>query len=164
MITRLPKIVDLRKQVKKSVFQGDLIAVDPGETTGITLLQVYQDEIKLIEQEQLDSWPLDNFVNGITPYILEEPAFVVYEAYHVYAWRLNEHTFAEIPTIQIIGSLKTLCIQNIVPYGKQTAQVGKGFFTDERLKTFGAFIEGQPHARDSLRHALQFIVFGLKGS
>ena len=160
------KLVELRHRVNKSKFEGTLIALDPGETTGVTVVHVpfSQDSIDIRHQCQIKSWPLERFIGDFnTMLALYKPEFVVFESYHVYAWRLNEHTFSEVPTIQIIGSLQTLCHLQKIPYGEQTAQTGKAFWTDERLKTFGVFKTGEKHARDSLRHALQYLVFGLKG-
>jgi len=140
------------------------LAVDPGETTGLTVIDVTPTgDIKICRQEQIASWPLNEFVPTITKLLdYWKPDFVVMEAYHVYAWKLNEHTFSEVPTIQIIGALKALCITREISYGEQTAQTGKAFWSDERLKTFEVFFPGMKHARDSLRHALQFLVLGLK--
>jgi hypothetical protein len=85
---------------------------------------------------------------------------VVYEAYHIYRWRLEEHSFSKVPTIQIIGALRCIAIQHGIPQVEQTAQTGKAFWTDDKLKAFGVFEKGQKHARDSLRHALQYLTFG----
>jgi len=161
--TKADKLHKLRMQIKKSDFMGHVLAVDPGETTGWALLECRPDATNLVNQGQIVSWPLEVGVPRLETLIKElSPNFVVYEAYHVYAWRLNEHKFSEVPTIQIIGALKTLSVQRGVPYGCQTAQTGKAFFTDDRLKSMDLYVEGERHARDALRHACQFVTFGLK--
>lgn len=164
MMHSVPLLSKLRTQVKKSQFCGDVLALDPGETTGWSMLQVDPSQaIFLLDQGQFKSWPLEEGLKGLTAIVNKyEPSFIVYEAYHVYAWRLNEHTFSEVPTIQLIGMIKTIALQRSIKFGEQTAQTGKAFFTDARLKTLGIFFEGQKHARDSLRHACQFVTFGLK--
>lgn len=160
----VPKLAALRKQVKKSVFQGTLLALDPGETTGWTVIDVgVAGEIIIANQGQFESWPLDKALRRLTSLVESfSPNFLVFEAYHVYAWRLNEHTFSEVPTIQLIGMIKTIALQRSINFGEQTAQTGKTFFTDDRLKSLGIYFDGQKHARDSLRHACQFVTFGLK--
>lgn len=161
---RLGRFRELCAKLNKHRFQGVLLAVDPGETTGLSVINTtpQMSEWGLI-QGQIPSWPLEAFVAGVTPWFdTYKPTFLVHEAYHVYAWRLKEHSFSRVPTIQIIGALLCIAIQRGVPYIEQTAQVGKGFWTDEQLKRFGAFYTGQQHARDSLRHALQYIAFGAK--
>ena len=142
-------------------FEGTVLALDPGETTGLTQIIHYHDRTILRHLEQIPGWPLDDFIQAAKAgQYFQGISHCVYEAYHVYSWRLDEHRFSEIPTIQIIGCIKTLCIQQGIPYSTQTAQVGKGFFTDERLKQFDLYFPGKPHARDSLRHAAQFLTFG----
>lgn len=162
----LTALAKLREQVKKNTeFRGRLLAVDPGETTGITIIDVSAISTSLVLQEQVPTWPLEVAVKNFSRILSASlPNFLVYESYHVYSWRLNEHKFSEVPTIQIIGCLKTLAIQQGIKYGHQTAQTGKAFFTDHRLKSFNMFYTGQPHARDSLRHACQYLTFGLKDS
>lgn len=162
-ITDVPLLHKLRMQVKKSSFVGTVLALDPGETTGWSVLRVSPEHIELIVQGQFSTWPLDEALPGLTQLLdVYEPNFLVFESYHIYSWRLNEHSFNEVPTIQIIGMIKTLSLQRSINFGEQTAQTGKAFFTDPRLKMLGLYFEGQKHARDSLRHACQFVTFGLK--
>jgi hypothetical protein len=162
----LPKLAHLIKQVNKSDFQGRLLAVDPGETTGLTIIDVSHPypqchNVALIIQDQIPSWPLEQFITPFTKILSTcTPTQIVYEAYHVYRWRLQEHAFSEVPTIQIIGALKTLAIQHKIPFLRQTAQVGKAFFTDQRLKSMDMYIPGAPHSRDSLRHCAHYLTFG----
>jgi hypothetical protein len=161
----LHKLEALIRAVNKHNFQGCLIAIDPGETTGITCVTRYlSSKVELIQQNQLACWPFDMAVEAfkdlIHPPTIHKPTYVVYESYRVYKWRLQEHSFSEIPTIQIIGCLKTWCHHFSVPYSSQTAQQGKGFFTDDKLKELDLYFPGQPHARDSLRHAAHFLTFG----
>lgn len=161
---RLPKLETLIHQANKHSFVGVLLAADPGETTGITVMQRNSDgEVHLIHQEQMSSWPLHENVSRFD-YLMSawRPTFFVHEAYHVYKWRLQEHSFSRVPTIQIIGSMLTIAILRRVPYVEQTAQTGKAFFKDELLKRLDMYIEGQPHARDSLRHGAQWLMFGTK--
>jgi len=158
----LPKLHELVCRAKRNSFVGKLLSVDPGETTGISILECTTNSTHLIHQEQLTTWPLEqgspNLMKLFQTYL---PTFMIFESYHIYRWRLQEHSFSQVPTTQIIGCLKTWAIHFGVKYREQTAQAGKGFFTDHRLKTFGLYFEGQPHARDSLKHAAQFLVFGV---
>jgi len=163
MLINAEKLHKLRQQVKKSDFYGCVLAMDPGETTGWALLECQSHHTLLINQGQIDSWPLEVGVPSLEGLIKDvAPDFLVYEAYHIYAWRSNEHKFSEVPTLQIIGAIKTLSVQQGVMVGCQTAQTGKAFFTDDRLKSMNLYVEGQKHARDALRHACQFVTFGLK--
>ena len=163
----LPKLHNLITKIGRHpavTFEGTITALDPGETTGLTQITKYQDKMVLRFLEQIPSWPLEDFIRACHTERYFSVSRVVYEAYHVYSWRLDEHRFSEVPTIQIIGAIKVLCIQQGTPYSPQTAQVGKGFFTDDRLKALDMYFPGKPHARDSLRHAAQFLTFGAPAS
>jgi hypothetical protein len=166
MSTPLPKLCGLIRQVLASKprdpFVGRLLAVDPGETTGISVVDCTPGYVELVHQDQLPCWPLESAVGRFDRIFREHlPKFMVHEAYHVYKWRLQEHSFSEVPTIQIIGALRTIAILHGVPYAEQTAQTGKAFFTDHRLKSLDMHFPGQQHARDSLRHAAQYLTFGI---
>lgn len=158
------KLHKLITQVKKNSFIGRLLTLDPGETTGYAILDRTLTTTQLIEQGQLNTWPLENCVPAIESLFEKCPKFVVYEAYHVYSWRMDEHKFSEVPTIQIIGCIRTIGIQRGVGCNCQTAQTGKAFFNDDRLKMLDLYSEGQRHARDAVRHACQFVTFGLKNN
>jgi hypothetical protein len=159
----LPKFAQLICRAKRHNFQGVLLAIDPGETTGITLIERKGEEVFLEHQAQLVTWPFPLGSDALRDqFDCPELDAVVYEAYHIYAWRLHEHEFSEVPTIQLIGVLKHLAHQACIPAYVQTAQVGKGFFTDDKLKAFDMYFPGMPHARDSLRHAAQWLMFGPK--
>jgi hypothetical protein len=152
---------DLIVKVKKHNFQGKLLWFDPGETTGWALFRRNPEHTFLEAQGQLETWPIEACVRNFTDLIQSsQPTRVGYESYHIYQWRLKEHTFAEVPTLQIIGCLRTLCIQKMMPYDSQTAQTGKGFSTDDKLKKWGIFHPNMKHARDAVRHATHYLIFG----
>lgn len=170
-ILELPALHDLICRVNRAQgvppFQGTLLALDPGETTGASVFEHSgsgsSGGTRLIHAAQLNTWPLENCVDQLTNIIREHsPRFLVFESYHIYSWRLDEHKFNEVPTIQIIGSLKTLAIQRSIPYHAQTAQVGKGFVSDEKLKRWNLWDAGSTHARDSMRHGCHYLLFGNK--
>lgn len=150
----------LRSQIKKSTYSGILLSVDPGETTGVSVFKASPQTSKLLYTAQIETWPLDLAVPEFGKLFNEySPSLVVYEAYHIYSWRLDEHRFSEVPTIQIIGCLKTLAIQHQAPTYCQTAQVGKGFVTDDKLKQWSLYFPGLQHSRDSLRHGCHYLLF-----
>lgn len=155
----LPELHKLIKQVNKSTFEGRLLAVDPGETTGVSIFQHDQNRTSLLYAAQIDSWPLQKGVPNLDQLFNWFPKHIVCEAYHVYSWKLEQHKFSEVPTIQIIGCLKTLAIQHYTPVSFQTAQVGKGFSTDRKLEVWDLYLQGLIHARDSIRHGCHYLLF-----
>jgi len=147
-------------------FEGTLLSLDPGETTGYAIFVATKDSAQLFEAGQLKTWPLDDCIAALDT--LLDKAFptrqstnlALFESYNVYAHKLEQHTHSSVPTVQIIGSLKTLLILRKQRWITQTAQVGKGFAKDEKLQKWGFYLEGKKHARDATRHGCYFLLFG----
>lgn len=162
MVRDLPKLHQMILQLNRCKFEGQLLSVDPGHTSGINILSHTKEMTRLEFAAQLPTWPLESGVDKFTEVLAAFPAVTacVYESYHIYDWKLEQHSFAEVPTIQIIGCLKTLLIQHKIPYGYQSAQIGKGFCTDRKLEVWDLWLPGLVHARDSLRHGCHYLLFG----
>lgn len=150
-------------------YDGLLLALDPGETTGWSLWKSTKDEVELLECGQVKTWDLPDAIESFDR-LINKLLFthnsggwnirVVFELYSVYEWKSQDHSWSEVPTIQVIGCLRTLLIKNEVPYSSQTAQIAKNFMTDNKLKSWGLWQEGQRHARDSIRHGAYYLCFG----
>lgn len=154
--------VAVNKQ-KAFTFKGVVLALDPGETTGVACFSCDQDKAALVNASQIKTWPLEQGVENMTQLIKSlSPDILVFESYQVYEWKSKDHVWSQIPTVQVIGMIKTLCIQMGIPYTTQTAQVAKGFCTDSKLEEWGYWQQGLRHARDAIRHACYFLLFGPK--
>jgi hypothetical protein len=136
---------------------GILMALDPGQTTGVA---VFEDG-KLKDQLQIKTWPMVDCVQSFRHiFDVHKPKCVVFESYQVYEWKTEDHTWSQIPTVQVIGCIQTLLILQNIPYFTQTAQVAKQFVSDEKLEEWGYWFKGIRHARDAIRHGLYFLLFG----
>lgn len=153
------------------LFTGVLLALDPGETTGWSIWECNTAStfVRMHSCGQLDTW--DKEASSIVNCVRNFPALVsaaqeigsievVMESYRVYEWKADSHSWSDVPTLRIIGSMETRLIDANIPYTFQTAQVAKRFVTDELLKQWGFYERGQRHSRDSMRHALYYILFG----
>lgn len=159
------------RPIKGGRFKGRLLALDPGETTGWSVWDSHDNAAyyQMDSCGQLETWDKKN--HSIIPcaknfeYMLRDivPDYVVMERYAVYEWKAQSHSWSDVPTLRIIGSMETRLIDRNIHYHMQTAQVAKHFVTDERLKEWGFWERGQRHARDSMRHALFFLTFGKQG-
>lgn len=158
-----PQLSGLIKTFNRADYHGYLLWLDPGETTGYALMRRNTEGVYLVECGQIQTWPLEFAVHNISGLLTTKVNKVGFESYHIYGWKLQEHKFQEVPPIQVIGCLKTLCIQKSIPTIVQNAQTGKAFCTDENLKKWNLYIPGQVHARDAIRHACQYLLFGIKG-
>jgi hypothetical protein len=161
LLNKFHELATTIRRAQKSDFQGRVLAFDPGETTGWAVFNRTPDTTELIDAGQATTWPLRVGVeNFITLFQQFRPTIIVYESYHIYSWKANQHKNSEVATIQVVGCLQTLAIQRILPYTAQTAQVGKAFCNDQKLKDWGLWVPGLKHARDACRHACYYILFG----
>jgi len=147
---------------KVVAFDGWLLSLDPGETTGWAVWKCETGgEAILIDQGQIATWPLELCVENMSAMFNAYPGIshVVHETYAVYEWKSSDHSWSQIPTVQIIGSILTLCIQRKLTYSQQTAQIAKNFCTDDKLKSWGFYEKGLRHARDAVRHGSYYILF-----
>lgn len=146
---------------KSFQFNGILLALDPGETTGVACFTTDPSAAVLSSALQVKTWPLEVGVESITRLLKElQPTTVVFESYQVYEWKSKDHVWSQVPTVQVIGMIKTLCIQQNIPYYTQTAQVAKAFCDDKKLEQWGYWLQGLRHARDAIRHGCYFLLFG----
>ena len=139
----------------------NILALDPGETSGVAQMIREGDDSLTISQFQKNTsiieWGVDAFDSLISFYT---PSFVIIEDYRIYSWRTKEHTWASLHTPRLIGVVECLCRLKRIPLIKQSAQVGKAFVTDARLKEWNLYKVANPHSNDATRHLLQFLLFG----
>lgn len=134
-----------------------LLCFDPGHTTGWCLFVDYE----LAACGEIDTDDNAKATKNISDLIQDyDPTLVVYESYRIYSWRAKEHAGSEVLTIQVIGCIQTLCTLSNIEWVTQPAHVAKGFCTDKKLKHWGFWQVGQRHARDAIRHACYYLLFG----
>ncbi len=146
----------IREQTNLEPFTKRLLAIDPGETTGIAEF-IGTD---LLKTGQVKTKSVEEFVTDISILIhVFKPEIVVIEDYRIYSWKADQHKWASLHTPQTIGATKTLCHINHIPLFKQMAQQAKQFCTDKKLKDWKFYQKGKPHSRDAIRHGCYFILF-----
>lgn len=147
-------------------FVGIRLSLDPGHTTGYAVWKCDVQGASLLEAGQVTTWTKNDMSMDAFIAILDKhpPHEVVFETYQIYEWKSDDHSWSQIPTVQIIGAMKMLFIQRGIKYVSQTAQVAKQFCTDEKLEQWGFYTKGLRHARDAIRHGCYRILFGHKNS
>lgn len=154
----------LADKLQPNHFKGQLICLDPGETTGWavfrngTLLDVGQlatkdlisgtRALKAHFEKHMDAGPEGNRTTR-----------VVFEDYRIYGWKTEEHTWAGLHTPKLIGSIVALCVVMDLSFDCQMAQQAKGFCTDEKLQNWGFYVKGLRHGRDAIRHGAYYLLF-----
>jgi hypothetical protein len=151
------------KIMKPKELFGDrcILALDPGETTGIAnwkegqiLLTQWDTGPTILGKsyKRLERFVMDNGVDHLR-----------YEDYKVYAWKADDHKWASLHTAQWIGGIRIFCEIQGLAHSKKMAQQAKAFWTDDKLKLCGLYEPGMKHARDALRHLLYYMCFPDKG-
>lgn len=83
--------------------------------------------------------------------------YIIIEKFTLYPHKAKALINDPMLTPQIIGKIKEWFEGFKIV--EQSAQVGKGFWTDTKLKAAGIWPHNR-HERDAVRHALQFLYFG----
>lgn len=143
----------------KNPFRGTLLSLDPGHTTGYAIWLVDSDNVGIVKSGQIRTWR-DDLEHKELHDLIQDVDMVVFESYQVYDWKKDEHSFSQVPTVQVIGCIKTICRWQEKPYYLQTAQVAKQFCTDDKLEKWGMWKKGERHARDAIRHGCYWLLFG----
>ena len=141
----------------------DVLAFDPGKTTGFCSMRAFE-ICNPLEDRQLSTPTLDKAYKTIPDAMVNfgggEDPMVVIEDYRVFAWKTDQHAWAELHTAKLIGMIIGMCLEREWPYILQTPQQAKGFCTDKKLKEWGFYSTGNPHGNDAIRHAAYFALFG----
>lgn len=133
-----------------------LLGLDPGETTGFAHFVGSQ----LMTCGQIVGTTVPGAYRQIRQAIQNiQPNLVVMEDYKVYSWKTKDHAWQSLFTPRLIGAIECLCDTDEVLLVKRMAQEAKNFCTDDKLRTWGLWKEGQRHARDAIRHAVYHMLF-----
>jgi len=160
-------LVAVRKDpvmVTQQLCRMRLLAIDPGETTGIALFlniqPVNQFELKPRQVSGVIE-PVASLADQIASTLnrYREIDVIILEDYRVYKWRAKQHTWSDLHTPRLIGAIEYIASKEKIPIIKQPAHVAKQFCTDDKLKHWGMYISGLKHARDAVRHGCYYLLF-----
>jgi hypothetical protein len=156
-----------RQQTKdwKDNINHTIVALDPGETTGVAIRPMSLDKDTRILLRQMDTKHLESGATDIGMLLSTLKAQslaiqLVCEDYKVYSWKSEEHKWSGVHTLQLIGAIRLIAHQLQIPILFQMAYVGKTFVTDNKLMQWDLYSKGLKHARDAERHLLHHLIFG----
>ena len=147
------------KDLKRDIpIDFKILALDPGETVGYAFFV----GASLIEHGELGPFLT---VEGASFQVKElitrlDPHCVVMEGYRVYAWKARSHTHSNLFTARLIGAVQYITGERKIKRFEQSAHQAKSFVTDAKLKEWNFYMKGQKHARDAIRHAVFYLLFG----
>jgi hypothetical protein len=138
-----------------------LTAIDPGGTTGIAMYDAQYIRGSYFKQQYdvMHLGPGDHYEDLYS--LLERRrthnSIVIAEGFDN-----RDNPAARITSAEYNGVVKLWRDRNPdVPVVFQTAALGKGFWTDDKLKKVDLYFKGFKHGRDAMRHLLHYMAHGL---
>lgn len=139
---------------------GDLLAMDPGECSGIAS---FDPATRTFRAQQWVTKDLGLSYDWLTSVLIGwNIKHLRYEDYRVYEHKARDHVNNGLHTAQWIGALRVCAYQQCIPTSTKMAQAAKTFYTDDKLKLVGLYEPGMRHARDAMRHLLLLMTFPTK--
>lgn len=141
-----------------------IMGIDPGGTTGITVIEVPWDDTRYepspdthVMSTQIEAswgtgpesvgWKIRDLIEALNPDLIALEKFIITQ---------NTVRFTRQPdALWIIGGVRFIADTFMIPVHMQPASLAKTTWDATRLKETGwAKVVKQTHARDGLRHAL----------
>jgi hypothetical protein len=88
-----------------------------------------------------------------------QPDVLIVENYRIYPWKLKQHSFSNVPTLQYIGAIRMAAQVRKIKVVFQMAQLAKQFCTDGKLRAWKLYNNGHKHANDAIRHGCYYLLF-----
>ena len=127
-----------------------ILAFDPGTTTGVA---AYDTETDTWSRNQLGPLGHHDQLWHLLEAVKNQLDVVVCESF---TYQMRQKVVLD--SVEYIGVLRLWCCLNEKNFLLQTPTMGKGFWTDDKVKTLGLWLPNQPHAMDATRHALYFLM------
>lgn len=131
-----------------------VLAFDPGETTGVALIDTRAHEFfvgNFIFPDNLYTFLSDS----LTPETLLD--HIIIEQFILYAYKAKAKSWSKFPEIRAQGAIEYAAFQADIPYTLQTASVAKQAIKDSFLKEHNLY-KTNAHERDAVRHAVTFLL------
>jgi len=141
-----------------------ILAIDPGHTVGLVVLEVVPGEAPMILESLELSQPTLEWHSIALASLFHQikPSVVVVEDYVVYATHATRHIGNQLFTAKLVGAIQALCATVIPPILVVLLQAAKkGCWPDARIRAkFPKGLElevNSPHTRDALKLGLVYI-------
>lgn len=128
------------------------LSCDPGGTSGFAICDINKlgevsigwDQFKFNESEMTE------FMETVVPDL------IICEDFE---YRNRARAGLNLTPVRMIGVIRLYAQANNRELILQKAMVGKGHYSDHRLRSVGMYERGRPHGRDALRHLLHWLTF-----
>lgn len=138
-----------------------LIAFDPGDTTGVAIVQGG----KPISTYTISMQCMINTIATKTSvfYTWKKTSIWIAEDFLLYPAKAAGQAFSKIPSAQVLGMLSVAAAMANKQLILQRASDVKQFATDDRIRSWGWNVQHMStHERDAIRHALFYLFKNLK--
>lgn len=126
-----------------------IMAFDPGGTTGYVRYDTLE-ELSSYSQGQFGSLNHHKQLRDLLNHY--DPGLVVTERFDY----VSGKTKVDLSANEYIGVIKLWCQDNKVQYIDQSRSL-KDFWDNQKLKVYGLYRPGMPHANDAMRHLLVYL-------
>jgi len=123
------------------------MAIDPGVTCGFASTGPMMSDLKVFQKKFIMHDDFIEVINEFYPDILVIEKFV-----------MTHRDKTDFTAIEYIGLGRWFAQRRKIPFVLQTPGLGKGYFTNDKLKRLGVYVPGKPHAMDATRHLYQFMI------
>ena len=110
--------------IRRGQFRN-ILALDPGETTGAAFLHIPSNgDIALSGLQQISTKELNwqTYTNLYNLICKVHPDIIVVEDYRVFSWKRDQHIWSALHTPKLIGLIIALSLQQRIPITFQTPQ------------------------------------------
>jgi hypothetical protein len=150
---KLPE--DQATNLQIGCYGENLLAIDPGETTGICIWDGDKAAFFICQLETKEIGPAYVQLHELIQKV--NPTHVRAEDYRIYSWMTEQHAGTNLHTPKLIGAIEVAAHNLSVPCSLVMAQQPKALWNDDNLKLAGLYNPGLKHGRDALRHACYYI-------
>lgn len=134
-----------------------LIALDPGGTTGVAVVEMLEDGKLSFNVAQIGPAEhhveLEDFLHKQLEGVSRR--WVICERFD---YRNTSKSGLRLDSREYIGTVKGYCRRQGIPLVLQTAAQAKGFVSNNILKELNLYTEAFRHANDAMRHLIYFVV------
>lgn len=130
-----------------------VVALDPGGTTGVAVLdspvpEIHRDQVDTSSPRGLaDIWDILNIAG---------PEEIVMERFQ---FRYGGGRSKVVLTpVEVVGVVKLYCAMKNIALYLQTPAQAKKLITDDKIRKLDLWIPGHPHAMDATRHLLYHLI------
>lgn len=124
-----------------------IMSIDPGVTCGFATTGPMMSDHQIFQKKFIMHDDFLQVINEFYPDILVIEKFV-----------MTHRDKTDFTAIEYIGLGRWFAQRRRIPLVLQTPGLGKGYFTNDKLKRLAIYKAGSPHAMDALRHLYQFMM------